>query len=83
MEEELNLVAEAVPHVRLERSELTLALGAEAPVKVTLDELPERLKGASGRRLVLEAAGDVTLEQVVGAMDAARKAHFDEVTLAD
>lgn len=50
---------------------------------MTLDQLPSRLANASGRELVVDAASEVPLEQVVCALDAARKAHFDEVTLAD
>ena len=71
------------PRVHLERARMTLSLGGSAPEPVTLAELPARLLRAGGRKLVLDAAPEVTLEQLVAAMDAARKAHFDEVTLAD
>ncbi len=68
----------AVPHVHVSRAATTLDGSA-----LTLDELPSRLARLGGRKLVLEAEPDVTLEQLVATMDAARKAHFDEVTLAD
>lgn len=75
--------AAAVPRVHLETAGMTLSLEGSEPEPVTLAELPARLSRVGGRRLVLDAAPDVTLEQVVETMDAARKAHFDEVTLAD
>lgn len=72
-----------VPQVRLAPDGMTLSLSGEAPAQVTLDELPARLAAAQGHELVLAAEPEVTLEQLVSTMDAARKAHFDEVTLAD
>jgi len=70
--------ASAVPLVHVSREVISLN-GAT----VTLEELPAKLAPLGGRRLLLEAERDVTLEQLAATMDAARKAHFDEVTLAD
>jgi biopolymer transport protein ExbD len=75
--------AEGVPRVHLSRAQTTLSVADEAAAPVSLDELTERLSRLNGRSLVLDAEPDVTLEQVVTTMDAARKAHFDEVTLSD
>jgi biopolymer transport protein ExbD len=72
-----------LPRLHLERERISLSVHGEEASAVTFDELGARLSSVQGRALVLDAARHVTLEQVVSAMDAARKAHFDEVTLAD